>query len=561
MKYLKVNCLILIKHPLLNLRIMTLQEIVLPQEEIKDFNAEVHIPFITNTPIHIIVPVYNEANSIEKIIFRIHSTLKNRFKYKITVIDDGSSDNTLNLIKKLDNNVNFTQNTKNMGKGKTLKHGFSLVDENEIVVILDGDGEHIPEDIPKLVKPILDGRANHVIGSRFLKKNQEEGRNPAYLHNKKKFKKLRYFGNSMFTLIVQSIYFKKVTDTQSGFRVFGPGIVSYLSMKFSGFEIETEMTLNMIKNKLKIVEVPINSGLSARESHMHIFRDSLRILSVILLMRFFKFKPTKQYFVFQNDIDQLSLCKSQRNWKQEENKQKTSQPSKKISIILPCFNESLTISNVIKEIEDLNLSNYEIIVVDDGSSDNSVDLLKNIPNVKLYVHKENIGYGRALIDGIHKATGDLIITIDSDGQHEPRDIPILCQPVLENKTDIVVGSRYSGQYNYNIPFFNRAGEAFIEGMLYIIFGQTVKNNQGGLRVFHKRTLDIFDNIQFFGMAFTTEIIMNAFLKSYRVIEGPINLYNRPVGKSRVKRIPLLLNLLLCITTYSVKKIRNFVNHK
>ena len=214
--------------------------------------------------------------------------MKNRYNYKITVIDDGSSDNTLDLLKEMKLKINFMRNKTNLGKGQTLKHGFTYTDENEIIVILDGDGEHCPEDIPKLIKPLLEGKADHVIGSRFLSKHRRKGRNLDYLKNKKKFNKLRYYGNSLITWMIFLLYQKKITDTQSGFRTFGPGIISKLTLRFSGFETETEMTLNLVNQKLRIVEVPIASGLSTRGSHMNIIRDSFRIFYVIIIMKFQK---------------------------------------------------------------------------------------------------------------------------------------------------------------------------------------------------------------------------------------------------------------------------------
>ncbi|QEE16038.1 glycosyltransferase family 2 protein [Promethearchaeum syntrophicum] len=537
---------------------MTSQEIVVPKDKIKNFMDQPCEDKKMNSKVHIIIPVFNEAKSIVEIINRIHVVMKSRYNYKITVIDDGSSDNTLKLLEEMESKINFLRNDKNLGKGETLKHGFTHANKNEIIVILDGDGEHRPEDIPKLIKPLLDGEADHVIGSRFLSKQPKQGRNPDYLRNKKKFNKLRYIGNSIITWMIYLLYQEKITDTQSGFRTFGPGVISKLTLKFSGFETETEMTLNLVNLGLRIVEIPIKSGLSTRESHMNIIRDSLRIFFVISIMKFQKEgvlkNGTKENSIFQRQLLENKILEKIN----QIETQKLKLSSYKLSIVIPCLNESSTIIGVIREIYALNLNNYEIIVVDDGSTDNSVDLLRNLKNVKLFIHSKNIGYGRTLIDGIQKASGDLIITIDSDGQHEPKDIPILCQLIIENNADIVVGSRYKGRYNYQIPFFNRAGEAFIEVIVFLIFGKIIKNNQGGFRVFHKRTLDIFKNLKFHGMAFTTEILMSAFLKNYRVVEGPINLYNRPIGKSRVKKIKLLLNLIICFLTYSFQRILRFI---
>ncbi len=248
---------------------------------------------------------------------------------------------------------------------------------------------------------------------------------------------------------------------------------------------------------------------------------------------------------------------------EEENVEKSAisfkkQAVHKFSIVIPCYNESKTIQGLIQNLKNLELPNYEIIIVDDGSTDNSVELLSNYQDINCIIHEKNEGYGKSLIDGIMKSTGDLIITIDSDGQHDPRDIINLCKPVIENQADIVVGSRYKGNYFYRIPFVNRAGEAFLEIMMLILFGKRVTNNQGGFRVFHRRTISIFNDFKFMGMAFTTELLIKSFLKGYRVVEKPINLHDRPVGKSRVRKIPLLMNLLLCMFYYFFKDFERFL---
>jgi glycosyltransferase involved in cell wall biosynthesis len=230
-----------------------------------------------------------------------------------------------------------------------------------------------------------------------------------------------------------------------------------------------------------------------------------------------------------------------------------------ISFILPCFNESATIIKVINQIHDLELPNYEIIVIDDGSTDDTVHLLLESNEIILFQHKKNLGYGKSLIDGIRRSSGDLIITIDSDGQHDPGDVFALCAPILKANADIVIGSRYTGKYNYNIPVINRAGEVFLEVMLQILYGQTVKNNQGGFRAFHRRTINMFDSIKFEGMAFTTEILLQAITSGYTIVEAPIHLQDRLVGKSRVKKFRLLLNLFYCFLYYSYHRIMSLNN--
>lgn len=233
----------------------------------------------------------------------------------------------------------------------------------------------------------------------------------------------------------------------------------------------------------------------------------------------------------------------------------------KISIVIPCYNEQETISKVLKQIEKLEIPNYEVIVVDDGSTDNSLNEIRNFSNIIIVKHKKNIGYGRSLRDGVKYATGDIIVTMDSDGQHLPKDLLILIKPIRDGIADFVVGSRYCGKYNYKIPFSNRIGEAFIESILKLFFGKTIKNNQGGYRAFHKKTQHIFEDAIFIGMAFTTEILMIGMMEDYTIIEKPIHLRFREKGKSRVKKIRLLVNILRCSLYYYISSRRKKYNLK
>ncbi|WP_371803565.1 glycosyltransferase family 2 protein [Candidatus Lokiarchaeum ossiferum] len=224
----------------------------------------------------------------------------------------------------------------------------------------------------------------------------------------------------------------------------------------------------------------------------------------------------------------------------------------KISIILPCYNEAKTILQVVNKIQQLNLPLYEIIVVDDASTDGSFKLLEGKEHVKTFRHRINQGYGKTLLDGIFQSTGDVIITMDSDGQHDPRDIPTLCKAILENEADFVIGSRYHGKYCYSLPLTNRIGEAFIEIMIKVLFNETIQNNQGGFRVFNRKALSIFQDIKFDGMAFTTELIMKAKIQNLRINSSPIHLYGRIEGKSRVKKLPLLINILRSFFIYGLR---------
>ena len=138
-----------------------------------------------------------------------------------------------------------------------------------------------------------------------------------------------------------------------------------------------------------------------------------------------------------------------------------------VSIVIPLYNEEHSIQEVIKRIP--NHRRYEIVLVDDGSTDNSVERALEVNrDIKVYKHETNKGYGAALLTGIKHATGDIIVTMDSDGQHDPKEIERLIKPIINHQADIVIRSRYLGKCNYKVPFHTYLGEFFIEMLIYFI---------------------------------------------------------------------------------------------
>jgi len=233
-----------------------------------------------------------------------------------------------------------------------------------------------------------------------------------------------------------------------------------------------------------------------------------------------------------------------------------------VSVVIPVYNEENTIKSVLEKLP--NDVAVEIIVINDCSTDNSIKQIKNaknFQNIKLVNHSTNQGYGSALLSGIKIAKGDILVTMDSDGQHRSDDLFNLIQPILDGEADITIGSRYKGSYNYKLPLTTRLGEAMLETAILFLFGQRVKNNQNGFRAFHRRTFNIFDNIRFKGYAFTTELILKAALYDYKMKECPIHLLEREHGTSYIVLTKLISSLLLCIGIYFFKKINRILLKK
>ena len=133
----------------------------------------------------------------------------------------------------------------------------------------------------------------------------------------------------------------------------------------------------------------------------------------------------------------------------------------KLSILIPCFNEKKTINKIFEEVEKSLIKNkflnYEIIIIDDCSSDGTVELLQNIEkkvNVSVFYHKTNLGKGSSIHTGLKNITGDIVIIQDADLEYDPNDYPNLLLPFFETDADVVYGSRFLGGGKYvRIHFF------------------------------------------------------------------------------------------------------------
>ena len=195
-------------------------------------------------------------------------------------------------------------------------------------------------------------------------------------------------------------------------------------------------------------------------------------------------------------------------------------------------------------------------MVDDGSTDKSVqEAIKSNKSIKLIRYDKNQGYGNAILTGVKNASWDMIITLDSDGQHNPNEIFHLIEPILNDEADICIGSRYWGRCNYNIPIYTRLGECLIEKSLQILFGQKICNNQSGFRALKRNIIDVFDKTKFNGFTFATEVLIKSKLKDCRIVEVPIVLEPRKYGMSKIRLIRLVLSLITCFAYYSYKKLR------
>lgn len=229
----------------------------------------------------VIISARDEAISIGNLIPRIKESLSG-YPHEIIVVDDGSEDGTGETARS--NGAIVVSHEKNLGKGIAMKTGVENA-KGDIIVFLDGDGAHDPQDIPRVIAPILEGKADFVIGSRALS-DSRVSISPL----------TRRLSNSLASLIISVIIsfllplvtlFKcpvkyiKITDCTSGFRAIRRDIWQRLDLVSNRFQIETEMIYEVARNRFAIAEAPISYNWNSQISRLSILKDGLRTLKLL----------------------------------------------------------------------------------------------------------------------------------------------------------------------------------------------------------------------------------------------------------------------------------------
>jgi glycosyltransferase involved in cell wall biosynthesis len=192
----------------------------------------------------VIIPVYNEVESIREIVRRVQET---NLAWEIILVDDGSVDGTRDLLKEMDgkDNVRVILHEKNQGKGAAVRTGFDAA-KGEVLLIQDADLEYDPRDYPTLVKPLEEGIADVVYGSRFLGGPR---RVVMFWH---------MIANYMLTFMTNILYNTILSDMETGYKVFRKEVITGMPLRAKRFDFEPEFTAKVLKRKYRIFEVPIS---------------------------------------------------------------------------------------------------------------------------------------------------------------------------------------------------------------------------------------------------------------------------------------------------------------
>jgi glycosyltransferase involved in cell wall biosynthesis len=220
----------------------------------------------------IIIPVFNEQETVKDCLLKVKKSKVSGVKKEIIVVDDGSTDKTGFILKKI-KGIKVLGYKKNKGKGYAIRQGLKKA-AGKYVLIQDADLEYDPKDYKALLEPVLEGKVKVVYGSRFLGPRT----NLLFWH---------MVGNRFLSFITNVLYNSTLSDMEVGYKVFPKDLLLSLNLKENCFGFEPEVTAKILKSGIRIFEVPISYyGRGYEEGKKITWKDGLKALAVLFKYKF-----------------------------------------------------------------------------------------------------------------------------------------------------------------------------------------------------------------------------------------------------------------------------------
>lgn len=207
---------------------------------------------------------------------------------------------------------------------------------------------------------------------------------------------------------------------------------------------------------------------------------------------------------------------------------------KKISILIPVYNEVSTLETMVKKVEETDFCGLEkeIILIDDGSTDGTKDLYSKFSNHKVFFHEKNLGKGAALRTGFQNATGDIIVIQDADLEYDPVDYAPLIKLILDGKADVCYGTRLAGgKPSRSFMFTHLLGNKFLSLLTNVLYGSTLTDMETCYKAFRAdfiKGIEIKSN----RFDFEPEITAKVLKRGARLYELPVSYYGREFSEGK-----------------------------
>ncbi|MBE9035242.1 glycosyltransferase family 2 protein [aff. Roholtiella sp. LEGE 12411] len=226
----------------------------------------------------------------------------------------------------------------------------------------------------------------------------------------------------------------------------------------------------------------------------------------------------------------------------------------KLSVIIPCFNECETIEQVVQAVKSSPIKDLEIIIVDDCSTDGTREILQSKLELEVDIiiyHKRNLGKGAALRTGFAGATGDIVIVQDADLEYDPQEYPLMIKPILDNKADVVFGSRFqSGRAHRVVYYWHRVGNGFLTMLSNMLTNVNLTDMETCYKAFRREVIQAI-KIKENRFGFEPEITAKVAKMGCRIYEVGISYYGRTYNEGKKIGWKDGIRAIFCILKYNL----------
>ena len=225
--------------------------------------------------VSIIIPVYNENETFMQLLTKVENANFSGLEKEIIITDDCSNDGTTEILKQLGDKYKVFFHSKNQGKGAAIRTAVKAA-TGDFVVIQDADLEYLPDDYDKLLPFLIENKADVVYGSRFLNSD-----------NSKNFMLKNKIANKFLTTLTNILFGAKITDMETCYKAFKREFIQNIYIKSNRFDFEPEITAKVMKQKARLVEVPITyAGRSHNEGKKINYKDGIQAILTLIKYRF-----------------------------------------------------------------------------------------------------------------------------------------------------------------------------------------------------------------------------------------------------------------------------------